>query len=165
MNKINDPFKDNPIPKGMIYAAGILIVFTILIATFSKHTGMGRTVLDFSVVVQDRDLFFEDQSDGSILIISADSNEIIKTLHSGEGGFIRGVMRGLVRERRSFRAGPETPFKVQEHADGRYSILDPVTQRQIDLQPFGTININAFAELLEIQTKGIRDFQQITMNN
>ena len=137
------------VPKPVLYAAGLLILIMISIATFSKQTGIGRTEVIFAEIIEHRDLFFEDLANGDIHVMDANDNSTITTLHTGEGAFIRGVMRGLVRERRSYQSGPEIPFELCKHADGRYSINDPVTKRRIDLNPFGESNIEMFSKLLQ----------------
>ena len=160
---MSDSIEDRPIPKAAIISACVLIAFTIVVAATSKQTGLGKTQVQFATVVQERDLFFEDKAEGAVDVIDAADGSIIKTYYAGEGAFIRGVMRGLVRERRSHGAGPEVPFRLEKHADGRYSINDPVTKRRIDLKPFGETNYMAFAALLDANATDMVSDQKLSM--
>ena len=59
----------------------------------------------------------------------------------GTNGFLRGVLRGLARERKLERSAIEPPFRLTRWADGRLSLEDPATGRRIDdLEAFGPTN-------------------------
>ena len=66
----------------------------------------------------------------------------------GEGGFLRGALRVMARERRMRGLGGEAPFELVGRADGRLTLLDPATGQRIDLEAFGPTNAGAFAALL-----------------
>jgi putative photosynthetic complex assembly protein len=66
----------------------------------------------------------------------------------GTNGFVRGVLRGLARERRLNDVGAQPPFQLTRWSDGRLSLDDPATGRRIDLVAFGPTNAGAFAQLL-----------------
>ena len=63
-------------------------------------------------------------------------------------GFVRGVLRGLFRNRKQEALGRDGLFRLSRQADGRLSIEDPQTGRRVDLDAFGATNSAAFAELL-----------------
>ena len=69
-------------------------------------------------------------------------------LPPGTNGFIRGVLRGLARDRKLQRIGTEPPFRLTRWVDGRLSLDDPATGRRIELGAFGPTNAAAFAGLL-----------------
>lgn len=98
--------------------------------------------------VQSRDVQFWDRAIGGIAIRDARSGDVIAVLEPGTNGFIRGVMRGFARERRSQGFGHEPPFTITRWSDGRLSIADPLTGRQVELDAFGPDNARAFARLL-----------------
>ena len=50
-------------------------------------------------MAQSLDLTFEDSADGAVLIFRADDHNLVRTVHPGESGFVRVVMRGMARER------------------------------------------------------------------
>jgi putative photosynthetic complex assembly protein len=71
-----------------------------------------------------------------------------ETLAPGTNGFVRGVLRGLMRERKAESIGPTAPFRLTHWANGRLSLDDPSTGRHVDLEVFGPTNAGAFAQIL-----------------
>jgi len=65
------------------------------------------------------------------------------------GGFIRGVMRGLARERRMHGIGSVPPFELTLWQDGSLSLHDTATGRDVELGGFGNDNRVVFMELLD----------------
>jgi putative photosynthetic complex assembly protein len=63
-------------------------------------------------------------------------------------------MRGLVgdRERQAGREAPDVPFRIVSWADGRLSLQDPLTGRDLELEAFGITNEASFAALLPGRT-------------
>ena len=102
------------------------------------------------VLVDQANLFFVDQDNGDVLVVDADNNYTLHRLTIGEGGFMRSVVRGLARERRATGHGPEVPFKLAVWQTGLVSLIDPVTQRTIELSAFGPDNVLAFTQLLHL---------------
>ena len=80
----------------------------------------------------------------------ASSDQLLVSLQPGTENFIRGVMRGLARERRSHSLDRETPFRIARHSDGRLTLQDLATGRRIDLQAFGPTNVGSFERLLQV---------------
>ncbi|CAN5216449.1 hypothetical protein BH09PSE2_BH09PSE2_16830 [soil metagenome] len=95
------------------------------------------------------DLRFSDQPDGSIRIDDDRSGALVATLAPDTNGFIRGVMRGLARDRISRHIGEAPPFRLSQDHAGKLWLQDTATHRLIDLEAFGTGNRAAFAELLQ----------------
>lgn len=99
--------------------------------------------------IMSRKLHFVDGQEGTISVINADSGREITLLQKGEDGFMRSVMRGLVRERKAQGLGPEVPFELALWEDGLVSLIDPATQRRVELSAFGKDNVDAFTRLLQ----------------
>jgi putative photosynthetic complex assembly protein len=148
---MSHPAGNGPFPRGPLIGAAVMISFTIAAATFVRQTGIGKTTEVDAPTVAARSLYYDDKPDGSIAVIDARDNRLITTLEPGTNGFIRGTMRGLVRERKSRGVGREEPFELISRADGRLTLLDPATGRRIDLESFGPTNTAAFAQLLQGQ--------------
>jgi len=98
--------------------------------------------------VEQRDLRFEDRASGAVAVYSSEENRLVYTVPPGTNGFVRGVLRGLARERRADSVGTTPPFRLTRWADGRLSLDDPSTGRHVDLEVFGPANAGAFAEIL-----------------
>ncbi len=99
-------------------------------------------------IVESRDLRFEDRADRGINVIDAETGVVVAELAPGTHGFIRGMMRGLSRDRRVHRVGPEVPFTLARWSDGRHSLSDPSTGNVLHLAAFGFANVKEFADLL-----------------
>jgi putative photosynthetic complex assembly protein len=140
-------------PKGALIAVGALVGFS-LIATAAVRLERLKTpqaptaALSTSPVVASADLRFSDEANGSIRITDAKSDRLVSTVQPGEGGFIRGVMRGLARDRISQHIGEAPPFHLSLDSDNRLWLQDTATGRLIDLQSFGSSNRDSFAQLL-----------------
>lgn len=96
----------------------------------------------------ERFLRFSDQPDGNVLITDARTGAYVDSIGREDGGFVRGVMRGLARERRQHRIGSEPPFRLTQWRNGALSLTDPTTGRIIELDGFGHTNRASFARLL-----------------
>lgn len=100
--------------------------------------------------LETRNLTFADMADGSVQVTDADSSEVVASF-AGEadgGGFIRGVLRGLARDRRMRGIDSAPPFALTMWEDGSLSLVDAATGRSIELGSFGPDNRAAFARLL-----------------
>ena len=91
---------------------------------------------------------FADRADGAVLVYDSQGDQVVDLVPPGSGGFVRGVLRALARERRLQGDGASTPFRLSRLADGRLTLEDLATGRLIDLKAFGHSNEGAFAQLL-----------------
>lgn len=140
------PGGDRTLPRGALAGAAILVVLSLTLTGIARLTGYRPAAPPPSTVVERYALRFEDRSDGSVLVFSGDRQ--VDTLAPGTNGFVRGVLRGLVRERRADHVGEAPPFLLTRWADGRLSLDDPSTGRHVDLEVFGPTNAAAFAAIL-----------------
>jgi hypothetical protein len=97
-----------------------------------------------------RNLVFGDRSDRALVVRDVATGETVKVLVDGVpgNGFIRGVMRGMARDRRAHGVGMEPPFNLTLWKNGTLSLTDKATGRAIELGSFGPDNRKAFAALL-----------------
>jgi putative photosynthetic complex assembly protein len=137
-----------PVPRGPLLAIGALLLATVLGAGSARLGGLGALRVPEAPAVQVRELRFDDRADGSVAIRDAGSGRVVATVAPGSGGFLRGTMRGLVRERKRQGLGDDLPFRLAGHADGRLLLEDPATGRLIDIGSFGPTNGAVFAQLL-----------------
>lgn len=126
--------------------AGLLLLSLVATAAV-RWSGTGIRSPDAPAVAV-RELRFEDQADGSIAVSDARTGKLIHR-YTGEQGFVRGVLRGLARERQRAGFGAQPAFELIARADGRLTLRDPVTDRLVDLESFGPRNAAAFAQLIE----------------
>jgi putative photosynthetic complex assembly protein len=142
------------LPRGALLGLGGLVLFTVLLVAGARLAGFEPGAGERAPVTMSRELGFEDLAGGRVRIYDWQSGTLILTLEPGTENFIRGVMRGLARERRSAMAGIETPFLLSQHSDGALTIEDQATGRVIELGAFGPTNSAAFARLLSTSDSG-----------
>ena len=144
------------LPRSMLILVGalVLFVFTITAAMrLAQVPASASPVLlraaNHMTPLASRNLRFTDRGDGAVLIQDADNGDTASIIKPGQQtGFIRGVMRGLARERRMRGIGAGPPFNLSLWRDGELSLTDSVTGRSIELTSFGSTNRASFLALL-----------------
>lgn len=146
---------DNVLPPGALRLAGALVAATLALVISVQAGFLDRAPtaaeLRAEAGVQpavDRLLHFSDRADGAVVITDARTGAEVAVVGREGGGFIRGVMRGLARERRMHHSGAAAPFRLTQWRDGALSLTDTATGRIIELGSFGPDNRAAFARLL-----------------
>ncbi len=142
----------HPFPRLPLLGAAVLIAAAVLLAALGRLGGLGAAPAALPQIVESRALHFEDRADGAVTIRDAQSGEIVEEVAPGSGGFLRGVLRSLVRERRALGIGRQTPFELARSAGGQLALTDPATGRSIVLDAFGPSNVGAFERLLAAPT-------------
>jgi putative photosynthetic complex assembly protein len=140
------------LPRGALIGAAILVLGALTLVGVARLTGYQPARPAPSRVVSVSNLRFEDRADGSIAVFASGDDRLVDTLAPGTNGFVRGVLRGLVRDRRAEHVGAVPPFRLTRWADGRLSLDDPSTGRHVDLEVFGPTNAGAFADILIAST-------------
>lgn len=151
---MSDPFRDQPLPRGPFLGMAALVVFSLVAVIVAQNLGYKGGQAPPDSVVESRDLRFIDGPDGLVHVRDVSSNAVVTSLAPGTENFIRGVLRGMARERRSRSLDTQTPFRIARHADGRLTLEDIATGRRIDLQAFGPSNAGSFERLLVSETSG-----------
>jgi len=134
-------------PKQVLLGAAALIALTLIGATVARLTGVGRTPELSGRAIQTLALRFDDQPNGSVLVRLASDNAVIYTIAPETNGFMRATLRGLAQERRRSGIDETTPFLLTRWSDGRLSLDDVTTGRDVALEAFGETNAGAFARL------------------
>jgi len=144
---MNAPHHRESFPRAMLWAAATLVVTSLAGATLAHLTSDGRSAMPVAAEVEIRDLRFEDRPEGTIAIFRDGERQLADVIPAGGNGFIRGVLRGLARERVRQHGAASAPFRLTRWADGRLSVADPSTGRSVDLGAFGPANYGAFARI------------------
>jgi putative photosynthetic complex assembly protein len=140
-----------PFPRGALIAASALIGISLLATTAVRLVRLTSPAPIAEVQPApafSADLRFSDQADGSIKVQNSRTNRVVAMIQPGVGGFVRGVMRGLARDRISRRIGEAPPFRLSQARNGHMSLEDTATGRVIDLESFGAGNRDSFVQLL-----------------
>jgi putative photosynthetic complex assembly protein len=140
------------VPKAAIAAAGAVFLFAILMAAAVRLTGVGGShMTPPPAIVESHDVQFEDAQDGSVLVFDARDHRLIETIAPGTYGFVRVVMRGMARERKLAAISNEPSFRLTRYANGQLTLTDLANNRVIDLNAFGSSNLDAFAHIFNKQ--------------
>lgn len=144
---------DRPFPRGALIAAGAMILLSLgavgavrVQALLSPPTPDALQAAPLAA----RTLAFQDAADGAVLVL--EDGRLLTRIESGQGdGFIRGVLRGLARDRKLAGLGPEAPFVLAAWPDGTLTLTDTATGRKVELSGFGATNREAFTRLLAME--------------
>ncbi len=135
------------VPRGVLYGAGALLALTLALTAGVRLARDGSRAAP--APAESLEVRFEDRADGSVAMLDPGSGRELARVPPASNGFIRGVLRGLFRERKLEALGRAGAFRIERAADGRLALEDLATRRRIDLTAFGPDNTAAFARLLE----------------
>ncbi len=139
---------DRPFPRSLLLGAGSVIALALIGVAAVRVMGLGTSVPEPDLhPMASVELRFVDEADGGVRVVDA-AGHPVSLLAPGTNGFMRATLRGLVRDRKRRGLGPEVPFRLTAHADGRLTLDDPATGRMVALEAFGADNAGAFAKLL-----------------
>jgi len=158
---MNEIKASRPFPRAPLFGAAALVMLAVALAGVSRFTGIGAVTVDQATPIETRALRFEDRPDGSVAVLDNGSRKVIEIYAPGTNGFVRGVMRGLARDRMLRGLGDEAPFELIRWDDDRLSLRDTATGHQIELVSFGITQLEVFAELLHAG-KDTRDLTQVS---
>jgi len=136
-------------PRLPLYAAITLVLASVLLVGGQRIGLIGEpagTETRQAAATLSEDLRFFDEPDGAVRVeVTGGADRLIPT---ASGGFVRGVLRSLVRERRAMGLGAEQAFRVTQWSDGAVTIQDLATGRTLNLNAFGPTNREAFIALI-----------------
>jgi putative photosynthetic complex assembly protein len=145
---MEEEFGSRPLPRAPLYGAIGLVLFSLIAVTTVRVTGTGNSPFPDAQAIEVREFRFQDRPDGGVSVFDVKDNHLVQIYAPGTNGFVRGVLRGLSRERKRQGIGPDQPFRLTGRADGRLTLEDPSTGRRVDLESFGATNAGVFARLL-----------------
>lgn len=140
---------DSPLGHGTpwpIWAIGGLLALTLAVVAWQSQIGGGPVKEDVPSVQWQRSLRFEDRPNGDIAVLDTTTQREVAHFQ-GEQGFLRGSLRALARERQRNGLGPQAPFELTGHVDGRITLRDTATGQRIALESFGPTNSAVFSQL------------------
>ncbi len=147
---MSDPFATRPMPRAAILSAVALIAFSFVAVSVGRFTDLGKAPEKQAEALQSRDLLFLDRADGAVLVYEVGNETALDVLEPGTNGFLRGVMRGVARERKLSNASFSEPVRLTLWDDGRLTLDDLATNYHVGLIAFGPTNAGAFARLLHV---------------
>ncbi|HEV7268714.1 MAG TPA: photosynthetic complex assembly protein PuhC [Falsiroseomonas sp.] len=138
------------VSRGLMLGSAAVIAGTLALASLGHRAPLDPATAG-SRPLAERELRFADRADGAVVVTDARSGAMVMTLPPGSEGFVRGAMRGLVRERNRESLGMEAPFHLAAWPDGRLTLEDTATGLFMELHAFGRTNAEAFLRLLSTE--------------
>ncbi|HVN98754.1 MAG TPA: photosynthetic complex assembly protein PuhC [Steroidobacteraceae bacterium] len=140
-----------PLPAGVLIGAGALVLFSLATVTAARLLHLRRTAAPAAAAVTELHLTFTDRSaDHAVEVRDVDhGNRLIHVVAPESNGFMRGVLRGMARTRRNEHIDAAPAFTLTRWADGRMSLADPQTGREVPLEVFGPSNSRPFMQLFD----------------
>lgn len=150
---VEDDSPPEILPPAALKAIGVLLAVVVVLAFVARTTGMGTVLTpgdEAREAVTERWIVFEMEGglEDRILVRNAETGDVLSELVPGEGGFLRGAIRPLNRERVRVEADPAEAYRLVLWSDGALVLADPLTDLVVDLHAFGPTNAGAFAALL-----------------
>lgn len=139
--------RNGSLPRGMVVGTMIVMAGTLALATLGHDAPVNPASAGLQPTAS-RDLRFSDRSDGAVVVTNARTGREVDVVEPGTEGFVRGAMRGLVRQRRIAEIGPDMPFRLSVWPDGRITLQDTANGNTMELHAFGRTNAEAFLRLL-----------------
>ncbi|MBU6396038.1 MAG: phosphonoacetaldehyde methylase [Sphingomonadales bacterium] len=148
---------EQTIPKHAVASAAMLVLTALALTTLVKVGVLSREAVPAVVrseahvaPVIVRQLTFSDRADGAVVVRDVATGETVRVLVDGVpgNGFVRGVMRGMARDRHIHGIGMAPPFTLTLWKNQSLSLEDKATGRSIELGSFGPDNRAAFAAML-----------------
>ena len=93
-------------------------------------------------------LIYIEQSDDLATKILNENSDILVEYPKGEQSFVSTVLTVINRDRLKGNLDTTGPVILQQKENGRLSIFDPSSQKELDLMGFGEDNILVFRDIL-----------------
>ncbi|MDP3503420.1 MAG: photosynthetic complex assembly protein PuhC [Myxococcales bacterium] len=136
------------VPRGVLYAAGAMILLSLALAGYSRAGVLAQLAQPRPAPLERAVLSFQDQNDGSVAVLDPAGVQVT-SIAPESNGFVRGVLRGMYRERKLESLGSNATFILTLEHNGRLFLEDTQTLRRVDLSAFGPTNAAAFKRLLD----------------
>lgn len=156
----DDDIKVHRVP---LIMAGVLVISTIAMSAAVSWGYLDREAVPSETraaagthEVATRQIQFFDAPNGMVRVEDANTGVVIGEYDRGTGGFVRQTARALVHQRRIRGIGAETGFELVEWDDGALTLIDPTTDRTIELASFGADNRKIFADMLHVDGSVIK---------
>lgn len=137
------------IPRPLLFGLGALVLVSLAGVTALRLAGVEPIAQPpRASAVQVERLAIAEMPGGGVTFTDPASGAVVETLVQGDDGFVRGLLRVLGRVRMQHGVAADLPVEIVRWDDRRYSLRDPATGWQIELQGFGYENLATFAHLM-----------------
>lgn len=96
-----------------------------------------------------------DGDNGAVKVLNAQNSSEVRVYGPGEGSFLRGVIRTLVRERASRNIQSDPTFDLELTERGGLILVDQTTGYWIAIEAFGPTSYNEFRAIFDRAHGGV----------
>lgn len=146
----HEPGSEIRVPRAALFSMAALVVISMILAGAGRLTGTG-TVGHLQLPPDGTPVLvisFVGDADGDVTVVDASTGRVLEELGAGEGGFLRGVLRPLERERMRRSTDRDGAYELRRNVDGSLVLRDPLTDVSVDVAAFGATSARAFTDLL-----------------
>lgn len=147
---------ENTVPKGALVMACGVVLFTLALTSATQvgliapsPSASDIRTAEAATAVKSRVLRFADGAKGTVVVTDALSSDTVHVFGEQGSGFIRGVLRGMGRDRHMRSIPMDAPYELNHWTDGSLSLTDTATNRVVELGAFGPTNRGTFEGLLK----------------
>lgn len=147
---------ENTVPKGALMMACGVVLFTLALTSATQFgliapspSASDVRAAEAASALQTRVLRFADGKAGTVQVTDAMTGATVHVYGQEGSGFIRGVLRGMGRDRHMRSIAMDAPYELNRWSDGSLSLTDTATNRIVELGAFGPTNRATFEELLK----------------
>jgi putative photosynthetic complex assembly protein len=137
-------------PRAPLIGAALLLATTILAVALLRPSGQEASgVFSRVAPVETRLLRFEDRVDGSVAVLDAEAGDVVAVAAPGTNGFLRGMLRGLMRTRKQNDVSLLEPMLLERLDNGTLLLVDDAIHATLDLDAYGHTNADVFKTFLK----------------
>jgi putative photosynthetic complex assembly protein len=147
---------ENTVPKGALMMACGVVLFTLALTSATQlgwidpaPSASEVRAAEAASAVQTRVLRFADGPRGTVVVSDAATGQSVHVFGEEGSGFVRGVLRGMGRDRHIRGIAMDAPYELNRWSDGSLSLTDTATNRIVELGAFGPTNRATFEALLK----------------
>ena len=101
-----------------------------------------------SKIISSKPIYIEQSDDLTTKILNENGSTLVE-YPEGEQSFVSTVLTVINRDRLKRNLDTSGPVILQQKENGRLSIFDPSSEKELDLMGFGQDNILVFRDILE----------------
>lgn len=141
---------ERPIPPAIIIGGGLVMAVSLLVVVSARMGVAPRQTRPVAAAVASYDFRVSaPDSTGMETVLSARNGARVGPLAGRGDDFLPSLVDKLHQERRLKGLADTAPFRLVRFSDGRVSMQDPVTGRELNLESFGSVNEANAARLID----------------
>ena len=143
------PEEERPIPPAILIGGGLVMAVSLLLVTSARVGLTPHQSRPVAARVESLDFQVRPEAGGLDGVYAASDGRRVAALAARGDDFLPSLVDKLRQERRLLGVRGDAPLRLVSWSDGRVSLLDPATGRELNLESFGSVNEANAARLIE----------------